>query len=561
MASSPSGSQAGSLSRYTPYVWLLPSLIFLFVMAGSLGPGSYFLHFDAATSSLEAADLLRGCWGTSSHKPGIALLLAVPYALGGVNPVWDMVVLSILGAAGFAALTRLAASLTGSVRWAVLGALWFLSLPVVLYYTRIHLGFPLAFFIVGLLLHNERRFFMAGLAFGLTYTAHLSFLIPIGAWIGWSAIFHKGSGRVRAYARLVAGILIPILVVEIQRFLFHGDLLGWNRDVFRDIFRQSGSAGGTTWWHIWAIVRTSNGWLNALLLLSGLAYPLVRRPRVPLMDAVYLAGWSVVGLYTGRVALTHTILLPRLLGGVYPLLALSTLFTLMRLWNRLLPSRQVIRRVAFAGIVALALPFSIIQSTLQVTVASRTAYAVVDRVMADAAQRDLPVRYFGNMWVGMFYGLLRHVEVVTNESSLDVLTQDHLSVLIFENPPGGLHPTLAALRADPRFDPTQYKVETYPHLSEYRPRDGESYLSTSDFRSLRRIPLTPDVERSTLEVWIPRDPEGAFEARSLVDPEVPAYILHYSGTGCSTPRHYGYGTKNYYDLLFEKALEILTGSG
>jgi hypothetical protein len=62
-------------------------------------------------------------------------------------------------------------------------------------------------------------------------------------------------------------------------------------------------------------------------------------------------------------------------------------------------------------------------------------------------------------------------------------------------------------------------------------------------------------------VWWPREPQGVFQARSVVDAATQTFILHYPGNGCASLKRYGYGTKNFYDLLFEKALEIVGGAG
>ncbi|MEJ2150724.1 MAG: hypothetical protein P8Z40_14775, partial [Chloroflexota bacterium] len=141
-----------SIERWlrSEWPWLLPALVALLVVLGTLDSSSYFLHFDTATESHAALDLLNGCLGYSASKPLPMWVMVPVLVLGNGSPVWEMVPLAILSALALAALFRLVARLTGSTRWAMVAALWYVSLPTILYYTRIHIGYPLAFFTLGL---------------------------------------------------------------------------------------------------------------------------------------------------------------------------------------------------------------------------------------------------------------------------------------------------------------------------------------------------------------------------------------------------------------------------
>jgi hypothetical protein len=545
--------QATVEGRKLPYR-LLPALLFVLVMLGTLGPSSYFLHFDNATLHQNAADLVIGqCWGPSG-KPAITLLLALTYWLGGINPLWDMVWLTILGMITMLVFYRITAKLAGTRRWAMLGTLWFLTLPSILYYTRIHMGYPLAFFLLGMLLQSEERYGWAGVAFGMAPTTHANFWVPLLAWLGWSFLLYRGEGRIGKFARLILGLLIPILILEFVRFLFLGKPMGWVQSVLGNVRRHSSFVYQTTWLHIPVMVIFSNGWLNAVLLLVGLAYPAVRRGQHSQLDAAYLTGWSVLGAYALWTGIFHKELVPRMITGVYPLLAMTSTFVAMQLTRLLrerlsLPIWQIVRRVGGAAFVAL-LGVTFVNNVLDAAVGSRTAYNVIDRAIEQATDTGLPVRYFGNYHAGYFFALKSQAETSINETSLDIITGDRRAVLIFEGGIWGPHETADALADDSRFNPADYAVEVYPHLRLYRPYiadDGRA--ATARLVEAGRVlpPVrSPQAPVSTVSIWWPREPDGIFQARY----EPSEYIYYYQG-GCATPPEFGQG--NYYHVLAEKA--------
>lgn len=550
-------------------LWMLPAAIFLLIAAGTLGPGSYFLQADTAHYHVNAADFaLNACWGTGG-KPGVALLLTLPYWLVGPDPIWDVVLLALAGALTVASLFSLTARVTRSLPWAMLGTLWFLSLPAILYFTRYHLGYPLAFFVFGLLLHSRKQYVWAGLAFGVTLTMHPTFGAPMVAFLGWSLALPLLRGeevRLWEHVRLVAVALIPVIIVEAIYFLFLGEIFGWSRGILGTVGRKTSLAAGSTWIHMWHEWRISNGWLNALLLLSGLAYPAVRKPRVPLMDAIFLSGWSVVVAYTAYTGLTHALLVKHSTVGLYPLLALCTTFTLMRAFRWLRARLPGGARGVFQGIssivVALALPVVVISHALEANVGSRTAYPVVAQVMADAAEANMPVRYFGSQDVSIFYGLTNGVRTSVNETSVDIIAQDTQAVLIFETGFSAPSAIQNDLRADSRFDPAAYEVSTYRHRVNYGPMLGVAGRVPGEGAGPARQAYVraQDAEWSDLEVWWPRDPQGTFQSNPRVVAEAGEYVLEYRGQGCASTRRYGYGEKNFYHILLEKAGEFLSGS-
>lgn len=541
------------------YLWALPALVFLFVALGSLGPSSYFLHFDTPVENLRAADLADGCWGTGGTKPILAFILTPFFLLGGDSPYWEPLVVTLLGMLTMALLFQLTVRLTGSRRWALLGTLWFISLPTILYYTRLHVGYPLALFVLGLWLYTQQRYPLAGLAFGAAIVSHVSFLLPVAAWLGWSILLGERPGRVRTFVEMGAFLLLPYVVVESVYFFFDGMVLGWTRGTWGDITRISAQYVGGDWPDVWRVVAFANGPLNALLLFSGLVYPAVRQPRLRLMDAVYLSGWSTIVFWVLDVGLTGGAFRHRMMAGAYPLLAIGATFTLMRLTarltERLSASWERVVRVAGASAVLIALPLVLVNATLDALVGSRTAYDVMDAVMADAADAGLAVRYYGNLNSSRFLARRNHVEIVVNETEPDIVAGDTQAVLIFEDTG---QPMRAKLLAYPGFDPALYEVSSYPHFVRYKPRIVETSVTAPQLREFRQLPFAraPGSQEATTEIWWPVNPSGTFGARHRVNRESQVFILHYPGSGCVSPKRFDGDTRNYYEILFEKAAAV-----
>jgi hypothetical protein len=537
------------------WTWLLPALIALLVALGSTDSSSYFLHFDTATESHAALDLLNGCWGYAASKPLPMLVMVPVLALGHSDPVWEMIPLTILSALALAGLSRLVARLTGSARWGMVAALWYVSLPTILYYTRIHIGYPLAFFTLGLMAQGERRYGWSGVAFGLAITAHPNFVIPIACWLFWSGVIHLfgEAGEIRIWARLAdllrlgVGLLIPVLAIEGIEFLYDGQVLGWSRGYVREALRLSGGLHGEPWpiTHLLHIMGFSNGWLNLALLLVGLAYPLVRERRASLADAAFLSAWSVLGFYSLRVAWGSTFLTPRMFAAVYPLLVIVAVVTAARLAARLPQSAVAALRPLAAIVLPIGLSLALIGHTLDAAVASRTGYEAIDRAFIQAAEAGVPVRYVGNWNAGRFFGMRRQVEVALNDTDPQIIAADRRAVLVFD----GLDP--AALGDDSALEPTAYTVTTFPHMAAYRPRAVENYgVSPTLIRELARGAYGREDGAPTtqVEIWWPRNPAPPYDYSPIAaDPN-----HYYSGSGCASPRPFGFGTKNFYHLLLEK---------
>jgi hypothetical protein len=541
-----------AVSRWTnQHLWALAALIFLMVAIGTLGPSSYFLHYDTPTIDVMAADLLRACWGDPAATLGPAIFTAIPYWIFGPNPFWQMAMLTLLGAVMAAATFRVTRQVTGSKRWALMAALWLISLPTVLYYTRMHLGYPLVLFVLGIMLYADKRWFWSGVVFGLAVLSHFNFSIPAALFLIWATLLAPGEARIRAALNIVVGIALSFVIIETIGFLFTGQIFGWTRAVVSDAMRLSGDLTSREGWpiyHLWSMMAFSNGWLNAALLMLGVVYPLVRNPRVPLMDALYLAGWSVFAFYSIRIATGNTFLTPRMFGAVYPLFVITSIFTVMRLAARAPHSVQVTRLLPAAGAVLIAI--SMIYSSLESVVGSRTAFSDISQIMQRAADEDLPVRYFGNFHIAYYYGAMYGVEVSMNDRSTDAISSDTRAVMIFEGSVRSPSRALSDVLADPRIDPADYDITDYPHTAGMRPAIIEEYtISPEDLiRFEQRLAGADNFEAGAIQVWWPRTPSGEFHARE----DKVEYVYYYSGSGCTAPRRFTNDTQNYYDLLAAK---------
>jgi|GEM_PF-2937887 len=537
-------------------VWVLPAILVVLVALGSLSPDSFFLHFDTATIDVAASDLAKACWGEPAATLAPILLVAIPTILLGANPLWQMILLTLCSAVMAAALPRVTQIVTGSKRWALLAVLWFICLPAILYYTRMHIGYPLALFTLGVMLYADRRWFWSGIAFGLTIIAHFNFSVPVAAWLVWSTLFAvSGKDRFRSIAPLVCGIALTFLVIEGIDFLFTGHVFGWTRDVIGDALRLSDQQGNSQAWpitHLLNMIGFANGWVNTTLLIIGIAYPMVRRPRVPLMDAIYLTGWSVFGFYSLRVAFGNTFLTPRMFSAIYPLFVITSAFTIMRGLNwfaRTKGSGRLIQQWAVA-IGAVLISVALIRDAVFAAEGSHTAYPAVAQAMQRAADEHLPVRYYGNFHAAFFYGALYGVEVSIDDPSTEIISGNTRAVLIFDDRIGNGLTILDEVYADPRIDPSDYTITQIPHMPRYRPAAIEDYdVSPAKLNNLiTQFRSQQVLARSTLEIWWPKTPRGEFHYRI----DKPNYIYYYPGRGCVTPRIYGGDTQNYYDVLGEK---------
>lgn len=527
--------------------WLVPATIFLLIAIGTLTPYSYFLHFDTSNIDVAAADLAKGgCWGDPAATLGPVLFTTIPFLIFGTHPLWQTVLLILCGAVMVAALFRITTHITGSQRWALIAALWLISLPTILYYTRMHLGFPLMFFVLGIMLYMDRRWWWCGVCFALSVISHFNFSVPSAAFLVFATLVAPAERRIRTALIIIAAIALTITVIETIDFLFTGIPFNWVRAVISDSTRLS--AGGSprrAWpiYHLISLMAFSNGWGHAILLLIGIAYPLVRKPRIPLMDAIYLTAWSVFAFYSIRVAIGNTFLTPRMFSAVYPLFVILSTFTVVRILNHLELPRQ---RIA-VGIASLALALSLIGVMPETAFASQTGFNSIDQAYQYAAQAGLPVRFIGNFHEAYFFGRKYGVETSINA---EITGNDTRAVLIFVNVHNGSSKWLGETGV---LNPDDYEINQYPHIPLSPALTVEEYgVSPERLAIIRDLINQPVRPRASIDIWIPKSPQGDFE----VQVDSPKYVFYYDGESCVFSRQYGENMdKNFYHILLEKAVE------
>lgn len=538
--------------------WMLPALIFVLLAAGSLTARSIFLHFDTPTQHAGALDFVRGCWGFTSHKPMIMFLLAIPFAVFGANPVWELVLLTVLGTATVAAVWDILRRVTGSTRWALIGALWFASLPAVLFDLRIHMGYPLAFFTFAVWMHLQRRYGWAGALLAVGSLTHGSLLLPVALWGLSTFAFDRDTRRWSALWRLAAGFLAVWLSVEALRFLYVGDPLGWFKGVvIGEMLRQNNSyaAGGLT--YVLELLAVANGWPNVILLLLGWLYPLLRRPRVPLVDAIAATGWGLIAFFMLR-AIRNQQVLARLYVTAYPLLVITAVVTIRRgarwLAGRVGTPIPWERLIASAGMLALSV--GLIFNTLLVGAASVSGYQAAGEAVRRAAAEGRPVRWYGNYHVALFYSRLYQAELYTNNVEIQPaeVMGDTQAVLIFELNQQNFAEVVDQLESRGWDESGAYQKTVVEHYPPSQNRQTEGFLNRDRLAELRRQ-LAGDLagKPSELAIWWPTQPSGQFAP--------PEEGIHYPGTGCISRPIYGGGTKHFYQILWENLLERLPFSG
>lgn len=539
--------------KLNTYGWLLAALLFGLVAAGSLTANSIFLHFDAPTQHAAAVDLLHGCWGFTSHKPLIMFLLAAPFALFGPDPVWELVLLSVLGMATASSVWTVLRRTTDSARWALIGALWFTSLPAVLYSLRIHIGYPLAFFTLGVVLHVRRRPLWAGFCFAAGSLSHGSLLLPVALWGLTTVAFDRETRQWPNLWRLAAGFIGLWLAVELVRFLYVGEPFGWFKGVvIGEMLRQNASkaAGGPT--YLLRLLALANGWPNVALLLVGWLYPLLRRPRQPLLDAIAATGWGLIAFFAYR-ALRDQQVLARLYVAAYPLLVITAVVTARRglRWLATRAVRFPIERWG-AALASLAVALALIANTIGVAGVSVSGYRAAGEAVRRAAAEGLPVRWYGNYQAALFYARRDGAEMLAVNSSIDAgaVMGDTQAVLIFEYDKKNFAEVVAVLETEGWAEAGSYTITVVPHYPPSANRQSQGFLDAEQLDDLRSNLASND--KAHLAIWWPARRSGTFI------PSLEGTAFYYPGTGCLSRPMYGGGTKHFYQILWENLLERLS---
>ena len=343
---------------------------------------------------------------------------------------------------------------------------------------------------------------------------------------------------------------LPWLFYEALGYAFTGILFEWTRGTIAWIFFYQRSLQQTDWMHVWETVRLANQSIPSILLAASVLYPFVWRKKKDFGMCIYVTAWGVLGIYTVRAGLTHGRFIPRAIAGIYLVLAVLAVLTfgeMLRRASQRIPkalSRKPAYRIA-ALLVSIAFVATFTPNLLALREFSRTAYPAVEAVFREAALHDQPVRYWGNQWAAIFFAKLYGVRVAIDDPDPELAALDTSAILVFDGDTWGMQS-----RLDSRAD--LYQVSTYPHFrSNLWPADTEIELPTAAMPGVTKR-YQDGLKTTALEIWRPIQMSGTFTAR---DDRV-KYVYYYMGKGCFTGPRYGYGTLNWYEVVWNKLLSV-----
>ncbi len=493
----------------------------LLLSLATTAPSAYFLHFDAPTQDYMAAIWMQNCWEHVTEKILPVLLLAPIFRVFGPAPHWETLLLMIATATSLATVYELTRLFNGTRLAGIIAALLLAALPAFQYFSRIHLGYPIPFLLLGWLMIWHKRWALAGACFGLAITAHYNSWAPVGLSLLAAMSFSRPPTWKN---RLIFGtsFAAPLLAVDGLFFLYNGVAFEWNRSVFTEITRLSRLGDATpkpNWLWVGETVITSNGLILALVLATGIFAPLIlfRRDKAGL--AVSLTCVVLASLYTVQAGLGRAFLVSRVLASAYPFWAICSASVCANMLGRLRP--VPLRRIG-AGIVILGLAGAIAHTAIFIREFTETLYPQIEQAFIKAAEEKRPVRHEGNRWIPLFFAQIYEIELLTNDSRWIKADSPGQAVLIFE------HESPGTLSRD------NYRIESL----EIGSTTDALYPGLMEEAGIPR----------RFEIWWPAG------ASSLIGNQInlPSYSAYYSGSGCVTPPPYGAGTLYFHQLVWQK---------
>jgi hypothetical protein len=524
--------------------------------AASLQRGSYFLHWDVASQHVAALDFLRGCWGYDAGKPLIMFVLALTYGLFGASPVLESALLVLAAGLAAASLFLVARTALPGRGWALAATLWYFAWPTTLYYTRIHLGYPLALFLAGLAAGTRGHDFLSGALLALGILAHPGLALPALAWLAAAAALSQQRSLKRMLMR-VAGSALTLLLLEALRYAYTGETFGWWQGQLTDVRAYSGTGGGTRWSHVLEAFWLANGGLHATLCLIGIAAFLatVRRHGRSPGDPVFATALTVFAFYAVRTGAGVAGFNMRLLLGVKPLLAITAMTGVAHA----IPARRWSPRPPARALLATLLLVPAVSGFASARRISGSAYPELERAFLQATSLSIPVRYFGQPYAALFFGVKHNVETLANASDFNTvpLHTPAAVVVVEARTSADTRPVAQALAAA---DIVEYDYRALPHpilSSRLRAMEEAFFPST---RQLWEIARTPDPEKPELAIWVPRNPSVVPPASYTDAGQVPyewlSYYYHGDG-GCQiVPRDHPYAWR-YYRYLLPRLRQLL----
>ncbi len=535
--------------------WAVFAAACMFSMV-SLERSSYFLHWDVASQHVAALDFLQGCWGYDAGKPLIMFVLALTYGLFGASPVLESALLVLAAGLAAASLLLVARTALPGRGWALATTLWFFAWPTTLYYTRIHLGYALALFLAGLAAGTRGRDLHSGVLLALGILAHPGLALPVLAWFAATAAFSQRHGLKRTLIG-VGGLALTLLLLEALRYAFTGETFGWWQGQVTDVHAYSGTGGGTRWSHVLEAFWLANGGLHSTLCLIGIAAFLAtmrRHGRSP-GDPVFVTALTVLAFYAVRTGAGVAGFNTRLLLGVNPLLAI----TAMAGMAHAIPARRWPHRPPARALLAALLLAAAVPGFASARRVSRSAYPELEQAFLQAKSLSVPVRYFGQPYAALFFGVKHNVETLANASDFNSVPL-HAPAAVVVVEARTLAETRPVAQALAAADIAEYDYRALPHpvlSSRLRTMEEAFFPST---QQLWQIALTPAPEKPELVIWVPRDPSPVPPASYTDAGRVPYEWLSYYYHGDSdcqiVPRDHPY-TWRYYRYLLPRLRQLL----
>jgi len=522
----------------------------------SLQRSSYFLHWDVASQHVAALDFLRGCWGYDAGKPLIMFVLALTYGLFGASPVLESALLVLAAGLAAASLFLVARTALPGRGWALVATLWFFAWPTTLYYTRIHLGYALALFLAGLAAGTRGRNFLSGALLALGILAHPGLALPALVWLLTTAALPPRR-KLKEVLLPAAGLAITLLLLEALRYAYTGETFGWWQGQLTDVRAYRGTGGGSRWSHVPEAFWLANGGLHSTLCLIGIAAFLatVRRHGRSPGDPVFVTALTVLAFYAVRTGAGVAGFNMRLLLGVNPLLAI----TAMARMAHGIPARRWPYRPPTPALLVALLLAAAVPSFASARRVSRSAYPELEQAFLQAKSLSVPVRYFGQPYAALFFGVKHNVETLTNATDFESapLHAPPAVVVVEANSPAETHPATQALTA---IDNLEYDYRTFEHpvlSSRLRAMEEAFFPSTKQLWQIARMPAP---EKPELAIWVPRDPSPVPPASYADAGRVPYEWLSYYYHGDSdcqiVPRDHPYAWR-YYRYLLPRLRQLL----
>ncbi len=275
-----------------------------------------------------------------------------------------------------------------------------------------------------------------------------------------------------------------------------------------------------------AIVET-NGWLPLIFLAPGLIAPyLVRSDKKALALSASFVG--LAGFYTLQAGFTQAVVVPRLLMSSMPFWCINAAIVWIKLIQWVTSPKG---RSLALGAASLVMVISVVNTQLFIREFTRTPYPIVEEWFNRAKAEGRPIRYGGNIRIGMFYAYFYGAETLVNDRRWINDNTPEQAVLIFT---ASVPPTLSreGYTVTEINQPSQAD-QTYPSL-------------TKEAGPVRHIELWWPSHKS-----LPVKPETASPFTGL---DATGY---YPGSGCASPPTYMNGTMWYYQLVIHKIKQRL----